>query len=674
MTRPSLIFTSLLFLCFRVGAGYAAEPGKPNIILIMADDLGYEKLGAYGGTGFSTPRLDQMAAEGMRFDQAYSAPICSPSRVALMTGRYTFRNYNGFGDLPDEEITFGTLMRDAGYATAAAGKWQLAGDNDDDGIKASMASTGFDEYMERTNPGGSHLDPIFQIRRFDPDLNDYVEEKTRVTGYSADITSDFLIDFIQRHTTEPFFIYYPIYLVHAPVEPTPDSDPDADSDQQYVDMIAYMDKTVGKLLDAVDAAGLGDNTLILFTGDNGSNVASALSDGTQVPKGKGKMSDEGVHVPLIARWTGRVAAGGSTNTLVDFSDFLPTVVDLGGGSLPQDRVLDGNSFAHHLLNRPGHARDWAFLHHWKSGRQEDYQTQWVRNDRYKLYRQTVNTTGNPDEDGFLWDIEADPFEQGKGFTPTGTEPGSEPDTAAIALVREELSAVLDWINGDMVNTAPTVVIGADVSDHPVGTPLHLQATVTDDGVSPNRLIWSVVSGPKGAEVVFSAATSAHTQVGFDTPGTYHIRLSAYDGFNPYVNDTVTVTVIADAMRTYETWKAEQEWGSTEPAERGPDGNPDQDPYRNFLEYAFGFDPVVAEVDVLHYRFEANPDASVTATLWYPEVVENVWVQLVWSTDLQQWVDLNVSAPVEDPEMGLWKQEVSPTVDTRLFLKLELSER
>lgn len=198
---------------------------KPNVILIMADDMGYECLGSYENSIYKTPVLDIMASQGFQFSNCVSQPLCTPSRVKIMTGLYNYRNYDFFGNLNNDQYTFGNLMKDAGYATCIAGKWQLNGLAYKDQIAEWNDNTrpykfGFDEYclwqLTKTgNQGGRFANPLIE-------QNGKMIERNE-DAYGPDIFSDYILDFVERKKDTPFFVYYPMVLVHDPFVPTPDS-------------------------------------------------------------------------------------------------------------------------------------------------------------------------------------------------------------------------------------------------------------------------------------------------------------------------------------------------------------------------------------------------------------------------------------------------------------------
>ncbi|MEA3225826.1 MAG: sulfatase-like hydrolase/transferase [Planctomycetota bacterium] len=247
---------------------------KPNIILIMADDIGYECFGSYGSESYKTPVLDELARTGVRFEHCYSQPLCTPSRVKIMTGQYNFRNYVDFGVLDPKQKTFGHLLQGAGYATCVVGKWQLYGSVNQRvevrGKGSLPSDAGFDEHClwQIMKRGVRYKDPLM-IRNGKP-----VEDSQG--KYGPDISCDYALSFIERHRAEPFFLYFPMAIVHSPFVPTPDSEdwdnPNHKNNTKYfADMVLYMDKMVGRIVGKLDEFGLRENTLVLFIGDNGTH-------------------------------------------------------------------------------------------------------------------------------------------------------------------------------------------------------------------------------------------------------------------------------------------------------------------------------------------------------------------------------------------------------------------
>lgn len=394
---------------------------RPNIVLILADDLGYECLGCYGGKSYKTPRLDALAATGVRFQRAYAMPLCTPTRAQLMTGKHNFRNWQAFGVLDPNEKTFGHFMQEAGYRTCISGKWQLYSYNPPDfepewrgkGMRAE--ASGFDEYClwhtEHTEDKGSrYADPVIQ------------QNGTYLTDtegrYGPDIFVDYINDFMERHRDEPFFVYYPMALTHGPFQPTPHSDdwPEqrhAKGPQYFKDMVEYMDVVIGRIVDKLDELGLREDTLLIFLGDNGSpREITSLVNSHEMRGGKGHSTEAGTHVPLVANWLGTTPAGHVCDDMVDCSDFLPTLMEMAGATLPEDDVFDGLSFLPQLHGEAGNPHEWLYFYHdplpgW--GKTNYRLQRWAQDKQWKLY-----------DDGQLFDYGADVLEEHPIAPGTGT--------------------------------------------------------------------------------------------------------------------------------------------------------------------------------------------------------------------------------------------------------------
>ena len=384
---------------------FSLSARKPNVILIMADDVSWECFSCYGAEDYQTPNIDTLAANGIRFNHCYSTPICTTSRVKIMTGKYNFRNYTHFGYLNPAERTFGHMMKDAGYKTAIAGKWQLNGlyHNAEGSQDVSRpVKAGFDEYclwqvttQKRGERGGERFwsPPLEQNGKF-------LSKEDNHEKYGPDLMSDFLCDFIKRNKDEPFFVYYPAVLVHDPFVPTPDTIGDAsrahESNKQpkdkvarkanFVAMVQYLDKIVGKIVKQVDDIGQLENTIIMFTADNGTHTSlTSRWNGRDIKGGKGGTRDMGTHVPFVASWKGHTPEGLVSNDLIDFTDFYATFSEAAGAKPGKNDSLDGRSFFPQLQGKNGTPRNWVFCHYqpyW--GKSPG--TQFVRDQNYKLYR------------------------------------------------------------------------------------------------------------------------------------------------------------------------------------------------------------------------------------------------------------------------------------------------
>lgn len=369
-----------------VGPDWAEAQGaarRPNVVLIMADDFGYECVGANGGTSYKTPNLDKLAAGGMRFEHCHAQPLCTPTRVQLMTGQYNVRNYTRFGHLDPTQKTFGNEFRDAGYATCIVGKWQLGQDVD------LPRRFGFDESLlwQHTRRPPRYANP--GLERNGKELN-YTKGE-----YGPDLVNAHALDFIARHKEKPFLLYYPMMLTHNPFQPTPDSpnyDRTAQGEQvnqapkHFADMVAYMDKMVGRVIATLEKHGLRAKTLVIFTGDNGTNVTITSLLGNQAVRGgKGGTRLTGTHVPLIAAWPGTIPTNRVCRDLVDSTDFLPTICGAAGIKLPSDRPFDGRSFLPQLHGIQGNPREWIYCWYGRNGGWTA-EKEFAMNHQYKLYR------------------------------------------------------------------------------------------------------------------------------------------------------------------------------------------------------------------------------------------------------------------------------------------------
>lgn len=359
----------------KLGAAAAGSvKGGLNFIVIMADDLGAKELGCYGNRKHKTPNLDKLAETGVQFNTCYSAPICHPTRFEIMTGQYGHHNgvyqFAGrkggpaVGSVEDDisrKVTFGHVLKRAGYATAHSGKWQLTGK-----IPTLIHEAGFDEYCmwaykHNLPEGVKHTGAwegkkgVKTCRFWHPSIvknSKYVE--TTSEDYGPDMFTDFVIDFVRRKKGERFFVYFPMCLTHSPYYQTPDTVKSEAGKYKHLKSnfksnVEYMDKLVGRIVKALDEMGLRENTVVMFVGDNGTGG-----------EGKAQPTELGARVPMIVNCPGVVKPLGVSDELVDLSDVLPTLADFAGADLPKDRVIDGVSFAPLLRGEKGKRREWIY--------------------------------------------------------------------------------------------------------------------------------------------------------------------------------------------------------------------------------------------------------------------------------------------------------------------------
>lgn len=417
----------------------------------MADDMGFECLQPYGSLDYRTPNLERLAREGMLFSQCYSQPVCTPSRNKIMTGRRNSRNYVSFGTLLPAEPTFGQMLRDAGYRTAIAGKWQLSDGGGSLGTtplqagfeESCMWAYGYDMTEEqRAAYVASGGDPGKTSRYWHPAVVRNGELLPTGPGdFGPDVYTGFLLDFIERNRDRPFFAYYPMALVHGPFVPTPRSKHYPESAKQgndkryFGDMVAYTDWLVGRILDKLDEHGLSERTLVIFTADNGTTrgIRSRI-EGRTVVGAKATPVDGGTRVPLLARWKGVVAPGGRNDDLIDFSDFLPTLAEAADTLPPAGFDYDGRSFLPQLRGLAGSPRPWLFMDYdrdpdWPEARKKWPAVRFARTREYKLY-----------SDGRLYRVPGDWDEQ----TPLAPGAGGEAGERARTMLQAALDAEPPW--------------------------------------------------------------------------------------------------------------------------------------------------------------------------------------------------------------------------------------
>ncbi|MEL6250925.1 MAG: sulfatase [Bacteroidota bacterium] len=354
-------YTLCILLSFSSCAEEEKEPArKPNFVIIFTDDQGYADLGVYGAKGFSTPHLDTMAQEGLKFNRFYvSQPVCSASRASLMTGCYSNRlgihgayfPYSKEGLNPNEE-TLAEVLKTQGYKTALYGKWHLG-----DHPNLLPTNHGFDEYygipysndMWPQHPANDYF-------KFDPlPLQEGKNKVIDITDQSL-MTGKYTnraVDFIRRNKDNPFFLYVPHPMPHAPLAASYDFAGKSERGL-YGDVISEIDAGVGSILSLLKELNLDEHTMVIFTSDNGPWLSYGGHSGSAAPlrEGKGTAWEGGVRVPCIVRWPGKVPAGVETNTPAMTIDLLPTIAKLAGADLPKAKI-DGMDISPILFQEKG---------------------------------------------------------------------------------------------------------------------------------------------------------------------------------------------------------------------------------------------------------------------------------------------------------------------------------
>jgi arylsulfatase A-like enzyme len=402
------------------------KPARPNIIFILADDLGYGDLGCYGQKRIQTPHLDQLAKEGMRFTQFYAgSTVCAPSRCALMTGLHTghcFIRGNGKDNLRPEDATVAKVLKEAGYTTGLVGKWGL-GHEDSTGVPTRQGFDSFFGYLDQHHAHNYY--PAFLMRDEKrvalknevPGAGDFGKGvATKKVEYSHDLLAAEALAFVERHKDKPFFLYLAFTTPHANNEAgkegmeVPDhgfyKDKDWPAPQKgHAAMISRMDADVGRLLALLKKLGLDEKTIIFFSSDNGPHREGGndpdFNDSNGPLRGiKRDLYEGGIRVPLLVRWPGKVPAGSTSDFVGAFWDVLPTLAGLGGAKVPSG--LDGLSFVPTLLEKGAKQKQhdylyWAFYE--RGGAQA------VRMGNWKAVQQPL---GKPIQ---LYDLASDLGEQ-----------------------------------------------------------------------------------------------------------------------------------------------------------------------------------------------------------------------------------------------------------------------
>jgi arylsulfatase A-like enzyme len=443
----------LILLCLSVVHTSAADSDRPNIVVILLDNVGKEWFGCYGSEENCTPNIDRLAAGGVRFANCYTTTVCGPSRVEMLTGRYPFRTgwylhhdaalYSGGGFDPQRETTYARLLRDAGYAAGIAGKWQVNNLYDEPDV---ITRHGFDEQL--VWPGSIDRDKVdadfkasfqkaiasndagflseatrkIESRYWDPVMLRNGKREVAQGRFGPDVFQEFAFDFYRRHQKGPFLFYHAMVLTHGQnvqqqVVATPDNrdNPPKEEHEMFADMLRYADKQVGAIVAELERLDLLQHTIVIIASDNGTEKSlSARANGRVVEGSLYQINEAGGNVPLIIH-SPQLVRGGRIAPLADFTDILPTICDLAHAKPPASLVLDGKSFAPFLRGEAPAPRRWIFNHY------ADERV--ARDERFKLKN-----------NGDLFDLEADPAEQ---------NPLPQNATGPAAEARIKLQAVLD---------------------------------------------------------------------------------------------------------------------------------------------------------------------------------------------------------------------------------------
>lgn len=387
------------------------EKSLPNIIFILVDDLGKEWISCYGSDDIETPHIDRLARSGIKFNNVYGMPQCTPTRVTLLTGQYPFRHgWVNHWDVPRwgggahyDESQYPALvaeLKKAGYKTCIAGKWQI----DDFRIEPdALTRVGFDEFCMWT--GKETGNPLPSEERYHSPYI-FTQQGSRIyeNEFGPDIFKDFICDFIRTNKDTSMFIYYPMVLTHTPFIDTP-FDSAATNLGKHKAMVKYTDFITGEIIQTLEDENIRDETLIIWTTDNGTarSISARIND-REVTGGKASTSEAGVCLPFIISWPSVVDSNLVSNDLIDFTDILPTCIDIGGVHIGKEYksnghsyTIDGQSFKDVLINNEKSKRDWILAmggHNnarlTDKGVENEYifRDRVIRNERFKLYIDT----------------------------------------------------------------------------------------------------------------------------------------------------------------------------------------------------------------------------------------------------------------------------------------------
>jgi len=396
---PRNVLLSAVILAALVSAPLHAADHPPNIVFILADDLGYAELGCYGQTLIKTPNIDSLAREGMRFTQYYSGhPVCAPSRCALLTGFHSghgavrdnkeigeWKSWQGQWPLPADTRTVAHILKERGYATACVGKWGLGAV----GSSGEPAKMGFDLFFGVNCQRQAHnYYPTYLTRNGDTILLDGNDgESPTGKHYAPDLMIDEALGFIQQNKEKPFFLYFATPVPHVALQVPDDSlaeygdaldskaydgkdgyQPHPKPHAAYAAMITRMDRDIGRMLKTLSDLGLEKNTIVFFASDNGptfnGGTDSKFFKSAGVFRGlKQQVYEGGIRVPLVARWPGHIAAGQTSEQIAAAWDILPTLAEIAGAAQPAN--IDGLSLAPTLFGQPGQKQHAYF--YWESG-------------------------------------------------------------------------------------------------------------------------------------------------------------------------------------------------------------------------------------------------------------------------------------------------------------------
>jgi len=429
----------VLLLALPLSAG---NKKKPNVVFILIDDLSHLGVSAYGcnkvgsllgrfeDTDTSTPNIDQLANDGMLCNNAFAYPLCEPTRIALMSGKYNQRNFLRCKSQHKSDVTFGDVFQKNGYKTGIYGKWKQTRGTKEIPAKDYIFEFGWDDFccFDVITEGKRFINPNLIING---EVNDYqmrtdLDPETGRRWYGPDICNRKALQFIDDNKEDPFFLYYPMLLVHDEHQPTPATMPHSvfdtynegrnakttkkgDDHKYFPDMIAYMDILIGRVVDKLDEHGLRENTLIVVMGDNGTKESfkHILPNDSIYPGRKGGTSDNGLHVPLVLNYPKHIKKSERYDGMIDITDIYPTIAEAAGIAIPKSDELDGISFWPQMLGEKEEARE--VIYTWYNNNQpytsDDELLIYAFNKEFKRYAPCPEYP-----EGRFFDLRTDPLE------------------------------------------------------------------------------------------------------------------------------------------------------------------------------------------------------------------------------------------------------------------------
>lgn len=589
MSLPNKLYqSSFLFIlaCLMFSNIYAQNnKQKPNVIIIYLDDIGAYNFPTYGGKSMTaswkskgtegfvdipieTPNIDTLSENGLRCNQAFTHPVCEPSRIALMTGQYNQRNYIVTKAQHQSQITFADVFQKAGYATGIFGKWkQSRGNKSVPGIQM-ISQFGWDEHLcfDVVTEGQRFINPnlIKNGKKLDYKGRTDLDPETNRRWYGPDIINRELLSFIGKNKKKPFFAFYPMLLMHDPHKPTPDTEPKSVFDnypedkkknelKYFPDMLKYADKLVGKVIQKLEKEGIRDNTLIIFYADNGTTpgVKITQTNGKVIRGGKGFTNRNGENVPLIFNWPKKIKKG-VYNGLTNVTDIFPTITEACDISIPNGTNLDGKSMWQSVTtDRTEEHRE--YVYRWYNGffpMADTLKTvRFAMNKEYKYY---AKQTDYPE--GRFFDIQKDPTEiagdKGRNvkfnvFWYGGKNLNQLNKKEKNAMT--ELKKITDKHYYKPIKSLKIV----GVRKLMLGEKLDLDVELNPTNVTMNNVIWessdtSIASVDKfGIVTAKKSGKVTITVHSWDTARPIGSKRRAIEYFKDGVKDTVTLEILAD---------------------------------------------------------------------------------------------------------------------------------